>query len=182
MQFVNAGLDGSFFVELEFQRDERGAFARTYCNEEFVAVGIEMVPVQCNLSRNPKSGTLRGMHYQRPPQGEPKLVQCVHGRIFDVAIDLRRESRTFRKWVGTELSAEGNRLFYIPAGCAHGFLTLEADSNVIYYMGARYAPGSGAGVRWDDPAFGIAWPEEPQLISSRDAEYPDFDRTRDAVR
>src|SRR5690349_16442003 len=116
MRFVDAGLEGARFVELEVHRDERGGFARTWCAEEFAAAGIDLTVVQANISRNPAAGTLRGMHFQRPPYGEPKLVQCVRGRIFDVAVDLRRASPTFGKWAGTELSADQDRLFYIPAG------------------------------------------------------------------
>ena len=181
MRFVETGLEGARFVELEVHRDERGAFARTWCAEEFAAAGIDLGLVQCNISHNPAAGTLRGLHFQRPPHGEPKLVQCVRGRIFDVAVDLRRSSPSFGKWAGAELSADSDRLFYIPAGCAHGFLTLEPDSDVLYYMGAPFVSGAGAGVRWDDPAFAIAWPGVPQLISDRDAHYPDFDPDRDGL-
>ncbi len=181
MRLVPAGLDGAYFVDLAVARDDRGSFARTYCRDAFRDAGIDFEPVQCNLSRNPAAGTLRGMHYQRPPHGEAKLVQCVRGRIFDVAVDLRRASPTFGAAVGVELAADGDRLFYIPEGCAHGFLTRAADSDILYYMGKAHAPGTGAGVRWDDPAFAIPWPEPPRLISDRDASYPDFDPAADGL-
>ena len=116
------------------------------------------------------------MHYQAEPHGEPKLVQCVRGRIYDVAVDLRPQSRTYGRWAAVELGSEGDRLLYIPPGCAHGFLTLEANSDIMYLMGAAYVPGSGRGVRWDDPAFGIEWPAAPAEISQRDLDYPDFKR------
>lgn len=181
MRMVPTAIDGAFFVELDAHSDERGAFARTYCADAFRDFGIPFEPIQCNISRNPGRGTLRGLHLQRPPHEEAKLVQCVRGRVFDVAVDLRRSSTTFQAAVGVELAADGDRLFYIPEGCAHGFLTLEPDSDVFYYMGSPYVPGAATGVRWDDPAFGIAWPERPRLISDRDAGYPDFLAERDSV-
>ena len=130
----------------------------------------------------PKAGTLRGLHFQAPPHEEAKLIQCVRGRVFDVAVDLRRHAPSFRRSVCTELSADGNRLFLIPKGCAHGFLTLEDNSDILYYMGDAFVPGVGQGVRWNDPAFEIPWPAAPRLISERDAAYPDFDRRRPMKR
>jgi dTDP-4-dehydrorhamnose 3,5-epimerase len=141
----------------------------------FAKAGAAMRIVQANISRNPKAGTLRGLHFQAPPHEEAKLVQCVRGRIFDVAVDLRRHSPSFRRSVCTELSGDGNRMFLIPKGCAHGYLTLEDDSDILYYMGDAFVPGVGQGVRWNDPAFSIPWPAAPRLISPRDAAYPDFD-------
>lgn len=181
MRFEPAGIEGAWFVELDLQRDARGEFARTWCQEAFRKAGIAFEPVQCNISRNPKEGTLRGLHFQRPPHGEAKIVQCVRGRIYDVAVDLRRSSATFGVAISTELSADGNRLFFIPSGCAHGFLTLEPESDVFYYMGSPYVAGSAAGVRWDDPRFHIAWPAQPALISDRDASFPPFDPDEDAL-
>jgi dTDP-4-dehydrorhamnose 3,5-epimerase len=181
MRLVPAGIHGAWFVELTLHRDERGAFGRTWCREAFRESGVAFEPVQCNISRNPKRGTLRGMHYQRPPSGEAKLIQCVRGRIHDVAIDLRRGSPTFGQSAAAELSAEGDTLFFIPEGCAHGFLTLEPDTDVFYYMGHAYVAGAGAGVRWNDPAFSIRWPHQPAVMSERDASYPDFDAQRDAI-
>lgn len=177
MRFEPTHLAGVFFVRLAPHQDERGLFARTFCATEFIAVGIDFKPAQCNISRNPASGTLRGMHFQLPPHGEAKLIQSVRGRVFDVAIDLRQGSATLGQWLGTELSANGDTMLYIPEGFAHGFVTLEPDSDVLYYMGSPFVSGIGGGVRWNDPAFGIDWPIEPTMISERDATYPDFDRT-----
>jgi dTDP-4-dehydrorhamnose 3,5-epimerase len=181
MRLEPAGIDGAWFIELEPQRDERGEFARTWCRDVFREAGIDFEPVQCNISRNPIKGTLRGLHFQRPPHGEAKMVQCVRGRIHDVAVDLRRSSPTFGAAIATELSCEGDRLFFIPNGCAHGFLTLESGSDVFYYMGARYVAGSAAGLRWDDSSIDLAWPAEPTLISDRDASFGPFNWTRDAL-
>lgn len=174
MRFVATEVDGARIVELDGHRDSRGYFARTFCEQEFAQAGIGMRVVQTNFSQNPARLTLRGMHYQAAPHGEPKIVQCVRGRIFDVAVDLRPQSPTFRRWAGVELGPVTNRVFYIPEGCAHGFLTLEVDSDIVYLMGAPYVPGSGRGVRWNDPAFGIAWPGAPAEISERDRDYPNF--------
>jgi dTDP-4-dehydrorhamnose 3,5-epimerase len=174
VRFQPTAIAGAFFIELDAHKDERGLFARTFCEKAFAEAGIDMRVVQANISRNPHAGTLRGMHYQAAPHEEPKLVQCVGGRIFDVAIDLRRNSRSYRRSACIELSADDDRLFFIPAGCAHGFLTLEDNSDVFYYMGAAFVPGAARGVRWDDPAFEIPWPAPPRLISPRDASYADY--------
>lgn len=154
--------------------DERGAFARTYCRQTFAAAGIEFEVVQCNTSSNTKKHTLRGMHYQKAPHGEPKLVRVTCGRVFDVAVDLRPDSPTYRGWFGVELAADNNQSLFIPAGCAHGFLTLEDDCEVFYLMGATYHAAAGGGVRYDDPAFAIDWPAAPAVIGDRDRTYPDF--------
>ncbi len=130
--------------------------------------------VQTNLSRNPVRGTLRGLHYQAEPHGEPRLVQCIRGRVFDVAVDLRPGSASYLRWAGVELGADQDRTFYIPSGCAHGFLTLEDDSDILYLMGHHFVPGSARGARWNDPAFSIQWPGVPSEMSERDAGYPDF--------
>lgn len=175
MRFQPTEIDGAFFVELDTHVDERGLFARTFCEDVFAKAGAAMRTVQANISRNPTSGTLRGMHFQAPPHEEAKLIQCVRGRIFDVAIDLRGHMASFGRCVWTELSADGSRLFLIPKGCAHGFLTLEDNSDLLYYMGDTFVPGVGKGVRWNDPAFKIPWPAMPRLISERDATYPDYD-------
>jgi len=174
VRFKPTAIAGAFLVELDQHEDERGSFARAFCEQEFAQAGISMRIVQTNVSRNPKPGTLRGMHYQAPPHGEPKLIHCVRGRIFDVAVDLRRDAPSYRRSAWTELSADVNRLFFIPAGCAHGFLTLEPDSEVVYYMGAAFVAGAGRGVRWNDPAFAIPWPRLPAVISARDAGYADY--------
>jgi len=173
MDFQRTAVDGVFRVAAQPHRDERGAFARLHCPDEFAAAGLPFSPVQTSLSGNPHSGTLRGLHYQAAPHAETKLVRCVRGRVFDVAVDLRPASPTYRKWVGLELSADNLLALFIPEGVAHGFLTLEADTDVLYQISPAYTPGHEAGVRWDDPAFGVAWPEPPQLISPRDASYPD---------
>lgn len=171
MRLEPTAIDGAFFLELLAHEDERGLFARTFCEKSFAEAGIAMRIVQANISRNPNAGTLRGLHYQIPPHEEAKLIQCVRGRVFDVAIDLRCDTASYGCTVYTELSADHNRLFFIPAGCAHGYLTLEDNSDVLYYMGAAFVSSAGLGVRWDDPAFAIPWPRKPAIISERDATY-----------
>jgi dTDP-4-dehydrorhamnose 3,5-epimerase len=174
MRFAQTAIPGVVMVEIEPHADARGSFARLQCPDEFAAAGIPFLPVQTSLSRNPHAGTLRGLHYQPEPFAETKLVRAVRGRIFDVAVDLRPQSAAYRKWTGVELSADDARALFIPKGVAHGFLTLEADSDVLYQISPTFEPGHEAGVRWNDPAFAIAWPCEPRLISERDATYPDF--------
>lgn len=174
MKFNPTAIDGAFIIDLAPARDARGSFARIFCEEAFAAAGVPLRPVQVNLSKNPIAGTLRGLHFQSEPHGEAKLVQCVRGRIFDVAVDLRPESPTYLATVGVELSPDAERLFHIPAGCAHGYLTLEPESDVLYQVSAAYAPAAASGVRWNDPAFGIQWPVEPVSIVDRDANYPDY--------
>jgi dTDP-4-dehydrorhamnose 3,5-epimerase len=174
MRFAATGIDGVVLVEAEARTDERGAFARLHCPEEFAAAGHPFAPAQTSLSRNLHAFTLRGLHYQPPPFAETKLVRCVRGRIFDVAVDLRPDSPTHGRWTAAELSAENACALLVPEGVAHGFLTLEADSDVLYQIAPTYQPGHEAGVRWDDPAFAIAWPAAPQVISPRDAAYPDY--------
>ena len=174
MRFTATSIAGVVVVDIESRTDERGAFARLHCPDEFAAAGHPFAPAQTSLSRNPTRGTLRGLHYQPAPHAEVKLVRCVSGRIFDVAVDLRPDSPTHRQWTAAELDAETGRALLIPEGVAHGFLTLEPDSDVIYQISPAYAAGHEAGVRWDDPAFAIAWPRAPQLISPRDASYPDY--------
>jgi dTDP-4-dehydrorhamnose 3,5-epimerase len=177
VRFLAALLTGAWVIEPELLGDERGWFARTFDAKEFHARGLNPAVVQCNASFNARSGTLRGMHYQAEPHGESKLVRCVRGAIFDVAVDLRPDSPTYRRWHGVELSAENARAFYIPAGLAHGFQTLTEDCEVLYQMGYRYVPGAARGVRWDDPVFAIEWPEPrgERTISEKDRAYPDFE-------
>lgn len=175
MHFVATDIDGVMLVEPEPHADDRGCFARLYCPAEFAQAGIDFASRQISLSRNPQPRTLRGIHYQDPPNAEGKLVRVTRGRVFDVAIDLRTHSSTFRRWTGVELDADSMRALYIPPGCAHGFLTLEADTDVIYQIDRDHVAGIGRGVRWNDPAFGIVWPAIPELISERDASWPDFD-------
>jgi dTDP-4-dehydrorhamnose 3,5-epimerase len=174
MRFTQTTIAGVVLVEAEPRHDERGAFARLHCPEQFTAAGHPFVPVQTSLSRNPTRHTLRGLHYQRNPHGETKLVRVAQGRVFDVAIDLRPQSPTFRRWTAAELSADAMNALLIPEGVAHGFLTLEPDTDVLYQIAPAYRPGHEAGVRWDDPAFAIDWPYAPALLSDRDATYPDF--------
>lgn len=174
MRFVPTPIAGVVRVEAEPHADERGLFARLHCPEAFAAAGIPFEPAQTSISRNPKAGTLRGMHYQAAPHAETKLVRVTRGRVFDVAVDLRPDSPTYRQWTGAELSAENLVGLYIGEGIAHGFLTLEPDSDVVYQIAPAYRPGHDAGVRWNDPAFGIDWPAAPRLISERDASYPDY--------
>jgi len=173
MRFAETAIAGVIIVDIEPHEDERGGFARLHCPGEFAAAGHPFTPVQTSLSRNPRSGTLRGMHYQPAPHAETKLVRAVRGRIFDVALDLRADSPTYRRWVSAELSADNGRALLIPEGVAHGFLTLEPDTDVLYQISPAFQPGHEIGVRWDDPAFAIAWPAKPSLISARDSGYPD---------
>lgn len=172
MRIVPTRIAGVAVLEYEIHADERGGFARTFCADELATAGLPFTVMQANLSTNIARHTLRGMHYQAPPHGEPKIVACTRGRVFDVAVDLRPSSPTYLAWEGVELAPELGRAFHIGEGLAHGFLTLEPDSHVTYLMGAAYVPGAGQGVRWDDPAFGIAWPALPAVISDRDATYP----------
>lgn len=176
MRFEQTPLGGAWVIELEELGDERGWFARTFDVEEFQARGLNPAIVQCNTSFNPQCGTLRGLHYQAEPHGESKLVRCVRGAIFDVAVDLRADSPTRCRWHGVELSAENRLSYYIPAALAHGFQTLTEDCEVLYQMGHRYVPEAAQGVRFDDPAFGIEWPRPPaqRIVSDRDRSYPDF--------
>ena len=177
MIFLTTPIDGAWVVTPEPIEDQRGLFARTFCTEEFAARGLDTRVAQCNTSFNDRAGTLRGLHYQAEPDGEAKLVRCTQGAIYDVAVDLRPGSPTFRKWFGVELSAANRHAFFIPEGCAHGFQTLQDASEVLYQMSTPYVPGAGRGVRWDDPGFGISWPEPPaggRTMAERDAGYPDF--------
>jgi dTDP-4-dehydrorhamnose 3,5-epimerase len=170
-------LPGVALIELEPLRDERGSFARTFDAELFAAHGLDSRVVQCNSSYNARAGTLRGLHYQAAPHAEGKLVRCLRGRIFDVVVDLRPSSTTHCRWLGVELDAGGVRSLFVPAGCAHGFLTLLDHSEVHYQMSAPYVPSAARGVRFDDPAFAIRWPEPPggqPILSARDRAFPDY--------
>jgi len=174
MIFTPTRLAGVWVIDLERFSDQRGFFARTYCRKEFAAHGLEPPVAQAATSFTARRGTLRGLHFQRPPHEEAKLVRCVRGAIWDVAVDLRRDSPTFRQWVATELSGDNQRMHFIPVGCAHGFITLTDDVEVCYQMSAHYEPSAATGVRWDDPAFAIDWPMPPVLLSERDRSWPDF--------
>lgn len=174
MIFINTSFEGVYVIEIERHQDERGYFARTWCQREFEEHGLNPRLVQCNLSYNKMKGTLRGMHFQAAPYEEAKLVSCTQGAIFDVIVDLRPDSPTFKCYYSITLSAEVHNMLYIPEGFAHGFLTLTGDTNVNYQMSEYYAPEYARGVRWNDPAFGIEWPEIVNVISERDNNYPDF--------
>jgi len=174
MRFAPTNIAGVVIVDAEPHTDARGSFARLHCPEEFAAAGIPFEPVQTSVSRNPATHTLRGLHHQPAPHAEAKLVRVVRGRVFDVAVDLRPGSPTHRRWTASELSAENLRGLFIPQGVAHGFLTLEPDTDVLYQISPAFRPGHEAGVRWNDPAFAIRWPAAPAVISERDAGYPDY--------
>jgi dTDP-4-dehydrorhamnose 3,5-epimerase len=169
--FSETPLAGAFVIELEPKHDERGFFARAYCEREFAAHGLGTSYPQCNISYNRVEGTLRGMHYNTPLAPEAKLVRCVRGAIHDVIVDLRRGSATYMQSFAVELSADNRRMLYIPADFAHGFLTSAADTEVYYHMSAFYVAEAARGFRYDDRAFAIAWPRAPQLISERDLIY-----------
>lgn len=174
MTFRETGLSGAFVIDPERIADGRGFFARTWCRREFAAHGLSANLVQCNASFNTKKGTVRGMHYSVAPHAEAKVVRCTRGAILDVIVDLRPASPTYRRWEGVELSAENGRMLYIPEGLAHGFQTLEDACEVFYQMSEFFDPECARGVRWDDPAFGIAWPLPVAVISEKDRGLPDF--------
>ena len=177
MRIVPLPLGGAFVIELEPICDERGFFARLFSADEFAQHGLVTTFVQSGIAFNPRSGTLRGMHYQAAPHGEVKLIRCTAGTVYDVIVDLRPESPTFRQWASVELSAENRRTLYVPEGFAHGYLTLTEGAELVYQMSVPHHASSARGVRWNDPAFGIEWPVEPVVISDRDANYAAFDGT-----
>lgn len=174
MKFQPTRIEGLFLIDIEPVADERGFFARTYCEDEFRKHGLDPRIAQSSISFNPRRGTLRGMHYQREPHSETKLIRCTRGSVFDAVVDLRGDSPTFLQWFGVELTAANRRMLYIPRGLAHGYLSLEDDSEISYQMSAPYHPESASGVRWNDPAFGIAWPIAVEVVADRDRAYPDF--------
>ena len=174
MIFTETTLAGAFVVELERREDDRGFFARAWCAREFAAHGLETQMAQCNLSYNKRRGTLRGLHYQAPPHEEAKLVRCIRGGVYAVAVDLRAASPTFARHVALELTADNRLALHVPGGCAFGFQTLVDDTEVFYQMSEYYSPEHGRGVRWDDPAFGIRWPVAEPIMLERDRSYPDF--------
>ena len=175
MKFMPTDLAGAMLIALEPQGDARGWFVRTFCVEEFAAAGLETGFVQSSQSHTAEAGTLRGMHFQRAPHAETKLVRCLRGAIWDVIVDLRPESPSYRKWQGFELDAASGRMLYVPEGFAHGFQTLADGTEVAYQISHRYTPETAAGVRWDDPALGIAWPRPVVGLSARDAAWPWLD-------
>jgi dTDP-4-dehydrorhamnose 3,5-epimerase len=176
VRFSETPLPGVCVIDPEPIADERGSFARIYDGAEFAARGIDPAVVQSSVSFNKRRDTLRGMHYQAAPHGEPKLVRCLRGAIYDVALDLRADSPAYCSWYAVELDPDGGRMLFMPAGVAHGFQTLADGSEVLYQMGYKFVPEAARGVRWDDPAFGIEWPEPAgeRTISERDRTYPDF--------
>jgi dTDP-4-dehydrorhamnose 3,5-epimerase len=174
MIFTETRIKGAFLIEPERRQDERGFFARTWCQHEFAVAGLQTEWVQCNISFNGQRGTLRGMHYQAAPYEEVKLVRCTMGVIYDVIIDLRADSLTFRQWLAMELTADNRLMLFIPQGFAHGFQTLTDETEVFYQMSQFYTPDYARGVRWNDPAFKISWPADKRIISERDRSFPDF--------
>ena len=174
MIFEELRLNGAFLIRLEPRRDARGFFARAFCCREFEALGLDSVTAQSNLCHNASKGTLRGMHFQRAPHAETKIVRCIRGGVFDVIIDLRRGSPTFASWVGNELTQENRLALYVPRGFAHGYLTLTDDTEVLYQVSEPYHPESEGGVRWDDPALRISWPMAAPMVSAKDSNFPDF--------
>jgi dTDP-4-dehydrorhamnose 3,5-epimerase len=171
MIFTETKLKGAYVIDLVKHEDERGFFARAWCADEFEKYGLNQRVVQCNISFNKKRGTLRGMHYQAAPYEEAKLVRCTRGALYDVIIDLRSDSPTFKEWFSVELTAQNHRALYVPEGLAHGFQTLVANTEVFYQMSEFFHPECARGVRWDDPAFGIVWPIRKPIISDKDAEF-----------
>jgi dTDP-4-dehydrorhamnose 3,5-epimerase len=175
LKFLATPLPGAYVIEPELIEDNRGFFARSFCVREFAAHKLDTTLVQCNISFNTKAGTLRGMHLQVGPHEEAKVVRCTMGKIYDVIVDLRRESPSFRRWYAIELSAQNRRMLFIPQGLAHGFQTLEDNSEVFYQMSELYHPESARGVRFDDPCFAISWPLSSPKVSDRDRSFPLFD-------
>ena len=175
VRFVPTSLAGACIVEQERRTDERGFFARTWCAHEFAEHGLEPELSQCSVSFNHRRGTLRGLHYQEPPFAEAKLVRCTRGALYDVAVDLRPDSPTFRAWIGVELTEDDGRALYIPRGLAHGFYALADATEVAYQMSTPFVPEAARGVRWNDPFHGARWPGPVEVIAPRDRDYPDVD-------
>ena len=176
MIFAETAVAGVWTIAPERVEDHRGFFARTWCEQEFAARGLADRWAQCSVSFNTRRGTLRGLHYQRAPHAEIKLVRCTAGALLDVVVDLRPESSTYLKHVAVELTASNRLMMYVPEGCAHGFQTLADGTEIFYQISVPYSAEHAAGVRWDDPAFGISWPNPDPIMSDRDREYPDFRR------
>lgn len=178
MRFRTTAIPGVWVIEQERHGDERGYFARTWCADEFAKNALETRVAQCSLSFNHRRGTLRGLHYQAPPFAEMKLVRCTRGAIFDVAVDIRPDSPSFRQWVGVELTPDNGLALYVPRGFAHGFLTLADATEVAYQISAEYSPTHARGLRWNDPFHAVAWPGPVEVIAPRDRDYPDADVER----
>lgn len=175
MIFTETKLKGAYIIDVKRLEDERGFFGRSFCQSEFAAFGLNTNVVQANVSHNKKKGTLRGMHMQVLPYGETKLVRCTSGAIYDVIVDLRPDSPTFQQWIGVELTADNFRMLFVPEGFAHGFLTLEDNTDVTYQVTQFYTPIAERGFRWDDPAFAIHWPFPPTLVSPKDQAHSLFE-------
>ena len=174
--FTETELAGAWVIELDRREDARGFFARAWCEDEFSQHGWDTRVVQCNLSHNERRGTVRGMHYQVPPHAEVKVVRCTRGAVYDVIVDLRRESPTYGRWLGVDLSAENGRALYVPEGFAHGYQALEDGTETYYQVSGFYAPGAERGLRWNDPALGIEWPlPDEAFLSEKDGTWPDFE-------
>jgi dTDP-4-dehydrorhamnose 3,5-epimerase len=178
VHFTKTPLQSALVVDLDRREDPRGFFARSFCEKEFAEHGLPTRFPQCNISRNVRAGTMRGMHFNAAPHAESKLVRCASGAIYDVIVDLRAGSPTRLEWFGVELSRDNGRALFVPAGFAHGFLTLTDEVDVFYHMGEFFHPEAARGFRWNDPAFAIRWPSTPAVVSERDATYPDFDPDR----
>ena len=178
MKFTPGMIDGFWVIELEPVVDHRGFFARSWCRDEFTDHGLTTEWAQQNLQFSPQPGTMRGLHYQRSPHAEIKLVRCTRGAVFDVAVDLRPESPTYMSWSGAELRADNHASVWVPEGCAHGYVTLEPDSEVVYLTSTEYVPEAVGGVRYDDPSFGIEWPRKIELVPDDYATWPDFESGR----
>ena len=174
MKFARTPLEGAYTIELEKRGDDRGFFARVFCKKEFEAQGLNNDIAQINNSLSKDKGTLRGMHYQLSPKSEDKIVRCIQGKLYDVIVDLRPNSKTFKQWFGVELTAENRKMIFVPKGFAHGFLTLEENTEAFYLATEFYSPEHERGVRYNDPAFGIKWPMEPIVISDKDKNHTDF--------
>lgn len=174
MIFKPTTLKDAFIIDIEKREDDRGFFARAWCADEFAQHGLDTTLAQCSISFNHKRGTLRGMHWQAEPHGEVKVVRCTAGAIYDVIVDVRPDSPTFKKWIGVELSASNRRMLYIPKGFAHGFQTLADDAEMFYFISAFYAPAAARGARYNEPAFGIDWPLPISIIAAKDEAWPDF--------
>ena len=176
MIFTETEIPGAYTIDIDPREDERGFFARAWCAEEFAQYDLVTRVAQSNVSYNARRGTLRGMHYQVPPHAEVKIVRCTRGAIYDVIVDLRPESSTHRRWIGVELSADNRRMLYVPEGFAHGFQTLEDDTEAFYQVSEFYAPGAERGLRWNDTALGIEWPlPDDPIVSEKDRTWPDFE-------
>jgi len=175
MIFTETKIKGAYLIDLEKKGDDRGFFARFFCEKEFAAHGLVSRFVQINTSFTAKKGTLRGLHYQLPPAGEVKLMRCLRGAVLDLIVDLRPDSPSYMQWLGVELTEENRAMFYVPVGCAHSVLTLRDDTEILYPVSAFYAPDKERGLRFDDPILGIKWPVAPVEISDKDKRWPDFD-------